>query len=551
MPITDASHIIKEVNTLANTWRSRQAAMKKSYNTIRLVNDLKQEKMESVIGSDPRTSFNMARWLLTPRTPIFAVDTEFLGEEESAFVGGVEDLCNREYLKAVRKTGGSLYGRLDQRLLSYMLTTGWYAVVSMPTEDGWRWGVWNPAGVFPDYDSEGNLVRVARRYTVSARDANSKVRMEEWSAPSIPWTSRSVTVYNLWWMDWSIEKQEYVAWYGAVVGTHLVYPPRPTEFRTLPVEVAPVAGLPDDGTITSDDAWRAEIGASLVDPIADVQKNYDKMLTYMQQLLRDTANPRWVEKVRGNSVLDPEKLFMRGAVFSIEPGEDIFPIPTPPLPPEMRSHQFDLRGQIQRGLFSDLSFGNVTQQVSAFLITQVTSANQQILDPFSTGLSTVLGNLATKNLAHMRLWGLEPQVFKGLPDELIVAFKYDITIPGDFANRAQTARLLNPEFRLSTLTLMELLIPEVRNAIIEKGQLQAEDALSNPVTKQVLTIWQLQRAAAEARKANDTQFASALERAAAMMESISFDQGNNTKALPSGNESGLPPNILELIGASQ
>ena len=524
--IKNGADLAKEVNLLASSWSMRSTAIKKWYNMIRLTDDLKQDKMESVISSDPRTSFNMASWLLTPKTPVFTVDTEGMTEEEVGNVGAVESYCNREYLREQRRTASSLYGRFDKRLVNYMLATGWYAVGSYPTPDGWMWGVWNPASVYPDYNQDGQLVQVARRYQIPSRQALSKIRSEGWQEPQRAWSGGKLYVYIKWWMDWDTELQEEVAWFCAGIGNELVSPPGPTPFRAIPIQVAPVAGLPDDGTITQDDSWRAEIGNSLVTPVLDIQKNYNKMMSYMQQLIRDTANPRWVEKVRGSSVLDPEKLFERGATFTIEPGEDIYPLATPPLPAEMRSHEFDLRNQIQRASFSDLTFGNVTQQVSAMLVTQVTASAQQILNPFQMGVSAVFSGIAVLNIAHMRLFGFPllsgQAAFSKLPELLTIDFKYDVAIPGDFLNRANSARILNPDFRLSTSTLMELLIPEVRNAIIERGNLQAEDALNNPIARAVLSMWQLQLAAREARNNNDEQLAAMLERAAALMEGQTF-----------------------------
>mgnify|MGYP001569191003 CR=1 FL=1 len=547
--INSGADLAKEVNSLASSWTVRTAAIKKWYNMIRLVDDLKQDKMESVISSDPRTSFNMASWLLTPKTPVFAVDTEGMNEAEISSVGAIEAYCNREYLKEQRRTASSLYGRFDKRLVNYMLATGWYSIISHPTPDGWIWGVWNPTSVYPEYDQDGGLVKVARRYRIPARHAAAKISAEGWQAPNRKWTSGQLNVYTEWWMDWDAELQENVAWFCAGIGTELVRPPTSTPFRAIPVHVAPVAGLPDDGSITQDDSWRAEIGNSLVVPILDIQKNYNRMLSYMQQLIRDTANPRWVEKVRGSSVLDPDKLFERGAVFTIEPGEEIFHLATPPLPAEMRTHEFDLRNQIQRGSFSDLTFGNVTQQVSAMLVTQVTASAQQILNPFQLGVMAAFSRIAAFNIAHMRAWGMELSgaSFPKLPDLLTIDFKYDVAIPGDFVNRANISRILNPEFRLSAATLMELLIPEVRNAVIEKGNLQAEDALNNPIARAVLSIWQLQLAAREARNNNDEQLASMLERAAALMEGQTFGAQK-----PAATTPGVPgaPDIQALLGGS-
>ena len=548
-----AADIVGEVNRLASSWYPRATAIRKWYNLIRLEDDLKQEKMESVISSDPRTGFNMASWLLTPRTPTFAADTDGWTEEQASKAAAVEDYCNREYLKELRRSRCTFWGRFDKRVVNLMLATGWYAVISYPTERGWIMAAWNPAMCYPEYSTEGELVRIGRKYTIPAREANLKVQQEGWTAPRTAFRVGDYVVTNLWWMEEHPFTGGMVAWFAATVGNHLASPPTPTYLHRIPVFTGPVAGLPDDGTITQNNAWRAEVGNAVIAPVAGIQKNYDKMLTYVQQLLRDTANPRWVEKVRGQSVLDAESLWKRGAIFSIEPGEDILPIPTPPLPPELRGHEFELRAQIQRGMFSDLSFGNVTQQVSAFLLTQVTAAAQQILEPFQLGFRSLMGQIATCNLATMRRmdWKLGDRSFPSLPDELHVDFRYDISIPGDFANRVSLARMLNPMFKLSTSTIIEQLIPEVKNALIEQGNIQAEDALANPVARSVLAIWQLQRAAQEARRNDDEQLSRMLERAAELLETQTFAQPT-APALPEGSRARAaatttPPGLEELL----
>jgi len=533
----NATDVAAEANRLANSWSGRDRAIREGYDLIRLVNDLRQKNMESVISSDPRTGFNMARWLLRPKAHIFAVDTEGFTDDHRQNVGPIESFCNQELSKVERRGSGTLFSSYLDRTLGLMLATGWYATFSFPSRQGWVLQAWNPAGVFPEYDHNGDLVKVARRFTISGPQANEMVRVEGWNRPNRPWTG-NVGVNLIWQMT-----GDGVMFTSSMGSVH-TRPEFITPFDVIPVHVAPAAGLPDDGVITQQ--WKSEIGASLVASVIDISNNYNRMLTYMQQLLRDTANPRWVEKTRSGTVLDPDRLFERGATFSIEPGEDILPIPTPPLPAEMRGHNFDLRGMQQRALFSDTSFGSNVGAVSGFMMSQVTAASQQVLDPFHTAIKSLLGKMATLNIHHMRKFGMDlgTTPFPSLPDRLPIDFNYEIEIPGDFMQRATAARTMNPDFRISEATIMRFMFPEIQDILLEKGRILAEDAARNPIFKTVLSVNEMQMAAREARQNNDEQFAVMLERAAAFLESQIGPQEQPTPA--NGQTSTLPPELLAL-----
>lgn len=543
--MTTANDVIKEVNSLAGMWRDRHSAFRKWYSVIQLHNDLKQPGMESVISSDPRTGFNMAKWLLTPKLGSFVIDQDGMEEEEITNSAIIQQFANRQIILAKRRTRTTLNGAFLNRLTGLMLATGWYAVASMPTPSGWMMEAWNPAQVFPDYGIDGSTVRLARRYNVTGREVKHKAMMGHWKLSGRFNDGQKYTLHSLWKMTGEGPV------HAIAIGSELVKPPMLAPFNRIPVYTAPAGGLPDDGSIMQDESWRAEIGESLVTPIMDIQKNYDKMLTYMQQLLRDTANPRWVERVRGGSVVSSDRLFERGAVFTIEPDESIDPIATPPLPPEMRGHQFDLRQQVQRGLFSDISFGNITGQVSGFLMNQVTAASKQTLDPFAQGIMNVLGELATQNIKMMRHFGLPlgNVEFPPMPEELFLDYEYDIIIPGDFLQRASTARTLNPNFKLSTQTLMNELFPEVRNVTLEHSQIQTEDALQNPVFKQVVLLRNLGRAAQEARQANDLELGDWLDKAGDLIEERFLGDGGQPQqgGVPGIRPEALPPEVQEAI----
>lgn len=540
--MTTAQDIITETVELRNFWAPRKQAFRKWYRMIRLHNDLAQEKMESVISSDPRTSFNMAQWLLTPQTGAFVADTEGMTEQQTQHVGRVQRYADRQFSLANRRTRVSLHGSVIRRLVSLMLATGWYALASIPTRDGWVWQAWNPAQCYPDYDSEGQLIRLGRIYSVSREEAQLRAQTAGWTLPQ--GGTKTLDVYSLWRMS-HLGPTHAVAIGNQLVKDHTLEP----VLREIPVTVAPCAGLPDDGSIMEDNKWKAEVGESLLAPIMDIQKTYDKMLTFMQQLLRDTANPRWVEEVHQKGALAPERLFDRGAVFSISPGERIYPIPTPTLPPEMRGHQFDLRSQLQRGTFSDISFGNVTQQISGFLMNQVTAAAKQTLNPFYEAIKAALSDVATRNIRIMRDLDmpLGSGSFPRLPEHVPLDFSYDVEIPGDFIQRASAAKVLNSDFKLSQTTLIDILFPEVMNAADELGRVRAEDASMHPAFQQVVLMREFTRAASEARAGNDDEFADALEAAADILQAGGMGEPGTAPAIGGVRPEAMPPGVQEVL----
>ena len=538
MPDT-AFSIRERTARLQQDWRQRAEAMQKWYRLVQLFNDLHQENMESVISSDPRTSYNMALWLLTPRTGSFVIDTEGWTEPELIAASAVQGYADRQFRHVNQQSRVSLFGSFQTHLLKLMLSTGWYAFVALPVRDGWHMEVWNPAQVFPSFNSDRELVEVARIYTVSADQANQKVVQGGWQAPSRPWFG-PVNVHTHWRL------RNGVVEHAVVMGTHLAKPYEPTGFRRIPVYTGPISGLPDDGSIMGGQDWKADIGQALIAPIADLTKNYDKMLTYMQQLLRDTANPRWVEKTQQGGVLTPEKLYARGAIFSIGIDEEVGPLQTPSIPGEMRTHQFDLRAQLQRAAFSDISFGSAVGNVSAFMMSNVTASSRQILDPYRDAFMAVLGQAATDMLDYQRQngVGMSPWPVE-LPEHVTLNYAYDIQIPGDFLQRANSARILNPNFRISNQTLTEILLPEIQTFVEERGKLQAEDAVRHPGFQRLIIAQELRRAAQEATQLGDTEFA---QNILSVIEQLRTEGASGDTGVPDAAlGGGMAPSLDEIL----
>jgi hypothetical protein len=482
----------------------------KWYDLIRLKDDLAQDNMESVIGNDPRSSYNLAVWLLTPKT--WSIDSfkEGLSDEEVQGVTVLEQLVQREVMLSMRQARGSLHGSYLAQAVKLFVATGWIALIAAPTAPRWTLNAWHPMTVFPGYSPNGMLEEVGRKYSMTARHANALVFHEDWIPPASPF--RSNTALRQWW----VQTPDGV-FMAVVMGDHLARPLGPTMFDEMPIYCQPAGGLPDDGTIM-DDKWRAEVGQSIVAAVLDLQKNYNKMLTYMQQLLRDTANPKWIERVEQGGMVKAEDLGKRGGVWTIGLGEDIWAVQPPGPPVDLRTHMFDVRNQTQRATFQDASFGG--GEVSAFVMANITGSTKQTLQPFLDGVRDANGVLFTRTAALARKMNLS---IGGLPvgdapEDVSLDFKYDVEVPGDFLQRANSARLLNPDFRLSTETVMDLQFPEVMSAFDENLRLTTEDVMRSEVMVAIKSIVELRRSAFQANQAGDGESEALLVRAADRQE---------------------------------
>ena len=264
------------------------------------------------------------------------------------------------------------------------------------------------------------------------------------------------------------------------------------------------------------------MGQSIVSSVRALQKNMDKMMTYMQQILRDTANAKIFETRNTSQYqVNPQNVNKRGTVYQGQINEDVRYIVPPPIAPEMRSHQIDVRQQISRGLFPDLSFGDSLSQVSVYAMSQATATAQQVLEPYQEGIKQAIGHVLT-NFARMS---------DKLDFTEFLSFNYTIQIPGDFTNRANTARMLNPNYVMSANTINRELFPaEITSPLEESGKVITEQAMMTPEARAVLYIREFRRAAADANLLNDSEFADLLTKASNILEQNIFGDTQSTSA---------------------
>jgi len=479
-----AKDLVDKASGLKKNWSTRDKKIRDWYKILRLTDELAQEGMETVTANDPRTGYNLGKHLMTSSIMAHKIATEELASEEISATSYLESYITKRW-RAVE----SLYRRTGRqsfigKMVGFMLATGWYSIFSMVTDDQIMCEVWNPLEVYPEFGESG-LVEVSHIYRMHPAVANRKAKLMGWATKS-PFT-HDVNLYDYWGFDLDGDVVN-----GIVLGSEYVKPIEKDAFLTdlsmklgvgiLPVFISPVGGLPDEGAI--DSKWQEHFGESIVATNEDLTKNYNKMLSFTQQLVRTAANPHYIELSSGETpIMTEENMKAWGSILRGAPGEILQPMLAPVIPVELRTTMFTYENMIQRGLFPWLLYGNIQQQLSYLAMANVASSALQVLTPYMDGLKGALADIDNFQFNMMKVNGFRPYKFKmpkDLPEEFEFEVQAEIEIPGYLVQRATVARMLDPTFRLPTEMVMDKLFPEVRDPLRTMAKIRRDDAMMHP-----------------------------------------------------------------------
>lgn len=527
------SEFTKKCTDLQAKWSTRNKKFLEWYDQLKLVNKLAQENMESVVSNDDRTSFNLARHLLNSSIIAHRINNEGMTVEQITATAYLEQYIERRWFdQETRYRQQGKQGFL-WTLTSWLLTTGWYSVFSMVEDERIYSEVWNPGEVFPQFSDDG-LISVPHIYSLTPAQANRKVKLMDWKVKE-PFKS-NVTLYDLWEFD---DAGQIVN--GIVLGKEFVKPitvdARLNNLKNprLPVFTAPAGGLPDMGTL-DEGAWQEHFGEAIVATNEQLSKNYNKMLTYTQQLVRDSANPRWLELSQSESgILDKTDIFKRGAIFKGQPGDSVQALQSPPIPIELRQAVMDYQNMMQRGSFPWAMFGNAQQQLSYLAMANVASSSMQTISPYAEALKGLLTDIDNYQADMLVSGGMKPHGYKmegKLPETFEFSVQLDIEIPGYLVQRATISRMLDPNFRLSTTTVMDRMFPEIKNGMKEMAKARKDSALSHPKVILADTIIAIQEQAVAMREAGDAEAASIYDKLA---QSLTSEMSGQPATAPTGN----------------
>lgn len=515
MPLT-VDQMITRCGALKRKWLTRNTKFVQWYNLLTLKDELEQEGMETVVSNDPRTGYNLALHLLTSSLIAHRIPSEDLTQEEIVITSPMEKYITQRWADIESNYRSIARQSWIRELASLMLSLGWYAVLALIDNDSLSAEVWHPADVYPDFGDTG-LTECSHIYPLSASSANRKVKSLGWAAGRF---TGPTTLYDYWTFDEDGDVAN-----GIVLGGNYVKPmQKHPEFNKhgIPIFTGPVGGLPDRGSIQKGTEWQKHFGESILATNEAMTLNYNKMLSFIQQVARNAANPKWLEKSSSDTqILTEEQLNKFGAIFRMGPNDEVGPMASPPIPVELKSALFDYQNMLQRGLFPSVLFGNIQQQIAGYAMSQIATAAIQVLTPYHEGIKGLLADIDNFWLSMAREHGYKPYGLE-MPDDFPkdAKFKVDfsIDIPGYLIQRATTARMLDPTFKLSTQTVMELMFHEIKDPLREQARARKDEAMSFPEAIMVDAIRAYREQAKILRDGDDVASAELYEKLAKLLE---------------------------------
>ena len=541
--LTLPEQVKSRATELKKFWRGRDSVIKDWYGILTMDDDPAiQAPREQYVGNDPRTFYNLSRYLFTTADIKHQLDTTTFTEKQKPSSEGIEDLVRRGWRDNNRRNIRRGRGGWLNEFIGLMLVTGWYSLFVMPFEDRLVAEIWNPAQVYPDFeDSDLGLIDVVRVYQLTIRQARRLALRRGWKVPTL-WGHEDtrVNIYNYFsYLD------DGTVYNAVVIHNEFVRYAILPQLDGIPVYTGPVGGLPDRGIIQggltygtggsghSLEDYTARMGESIFATNRKVYKSQNRSMSHEQQILRDTAQPPILEKKHqqgGKPIVDADKLFTRAHVMRMTTQDSVEVLALPGIPAELRQLIFDINAQRQRGSFPDLSYGNIqSANVTALMINQAAGASQNILQPYLETTISVLEEIDevwAKGVLENEWTPYRWEKPSFTPPAEDVEFKVDfrIKLPGDLAARATIARILDPEFNLDTEDTIRLLFPEIQDPMLAVAKSRADMALRSPLAQVVTQVAAYEIEAELLRKSNP-RLAELYAKAAKKLEAMLDQQG--------------------------
>jgi hypothetical protein len=504
---------------LERYWQDRNKKFQEWYTIIQMIDTLAQSGMESFVGNDPRAAFNLLVSVLNQPTyhalPSSRLTVENL--KASSDLANFYDTAWNDVMQTYRQRGRTF----DRDLIKFFLATGWGFIYSNFTIDGTAVTAepLNPATVYPMWDD--TLFECSRKLTPGKNALLRMALRNKWGNMASP--SDSTVLRDYWYLDDGGKVHNSIIIDGRAVKpdtleSKLNSIPKPR----IPIFGAPVGGLPDRGEIAQSNAFfKKEMGQSAIATNENVYATINRWRTFMSQILRDTSQPKTYEKSsRAEKIVKPGEWDKRGAHFKLGLQDEVGYIQPPAMAVEMRSSTMDLEAMEQRGGPSWSMYGDVSSQMTAYVMSQIVSSTNQAACEFHDGICDIKTDIDNWWRELIRDSGFKPYNYK--LDKLIenerVEATFEMRIPGDLVQRATAAKMLNPNFTVSPEYIYSHQFQDIRNPMEEDARIRAAEARRSPEFAEITKIAALRQEALNLRAAKDTKSAQLYEKLANTLE---------------------------------
>ena len=510
--------IITDIGVLKNDWVTRNRKFREWYDMLTLKDNLKQEGLESVCANDPRTLYNLGHYLMTAGElhhiiPV-SVDSPIELEKQAKCERALEYLWRGVDRKMSKGGRQSFLSELN----FFILALGWYAgVVSFDdTEQKGIAVLWNPADTYPRY-SDNEMVTCLHEYKLPITSAVRKAKTNGWSYNPTRKTG-DVVLSDYYYLD---ENGKFIN--SILIDNKTVMGETSRDDAML--MVSPVGGFPDKGSIVPGDIdWTTRIGQSILETNKDIYAKQNRWLTFELQILRDTAQSKYIEYSQGDPKVQAEQLTKRGALFHFLPGEDLKTLDPSPIPLEMQAAIAAFDKQTQKGGFGDVLYGLLEGNLSGFALSQAIETANRLLYNYQNAknffiaetdnfwLSKLQEKSKTFQIKGRTLEELSP---KEIPEDVDVIVESELATPRDWLEKATVANYMR-DMLDETLIMSDILKIKDTNAVKRRREMDRVE--QHPQIQNVKLITYCTKHAEYLRYMGDNTQAAIWEQAAAGLQ---------------------------------
>ena len=128
-------------------------------------------------------------------------------------------------------------------------------------------------------------------------------------------------------------------------------------------------------------------------------------------------------------------------------------------------------------------YGNVTGQLTAYVMSQIAASANQVMKPYQQALQSLFADIDNDWLGDVRTRGVRPygwSIPDGVPSTARMSADFEVEIPGELVQKATVARMLDPDFALSYTYVVRRLFPDIKNPLQERARRLADKAELSP-----------------------------------------------------------------------
>ena len=398
---------------LKQSWNARDEMMAKDRQLLMMQYKKRVIPFELVLSNDIAVQHAFSIAILGGKPPIFRLPITLQDQEERDKMNRSERFITGVWREADKNHRSAGHNPLLYDIL-FFATLGSVAlfplIVRQPKKPPQFFiYVYDPINCYPDYGEQG-LLRFARSHVATPKDAVTQAIAQGWDVSKINTEGKGVEIDNIWERE---DDEDGTRIYNTVVVGGAPVKPRTlhTQFDHIPIIMQPMNGVPmqpymspftNQQDTVGNRAGTADWGRPVYHMNRDIVPAFDRNLTYMAEISRNHALPKYKYVSEGGIQTMSVKDWNEAMVINLAQGEDIAPLVPATSPREREGILQMLENKIQQGSLSRLAMGMLDLEISGVTLERATSQARAILEPYLTGVQNALADCETSLMGQLK-----------------------------------------------------------------------------------------------------------------------------------------------------